>query len=267
MKKITLIAEIGENHLGKISLAKKMILQAKKSGADIVKFQSYNIQCLKKNDPEYDWFKKVSLSDSDHFILKSFCKKNSIKFLSAPFSLERAKFLCEKLKIKEIKVASAKMTNTKLLRYLNKKCSVVYLSTGCSSLKEIKKSLKILKDVKVKLLHCVSEYPLNLKNANLLAIQLMIEKFPNIEVGYSDHTIGNEAAFTAVALGATVIEKHFTLNKKLPGTDHVLSATQSELNEIRLTIDKIIKLLGIKKKMPSKKEKKIKKFIRNRFID
>ena len=267
MKKITLIAEIGENHLGKINLAKKMILQAKKSGADIIKFQSYNNMCLKKNDPEYKWFKKVSLSDNDHFILKKFCNKNRVKFMSAPFSLERAKFLCEKLKLKEIKVASAKMTNIRLLKYLNKNCKVVYLSTGLSNLQEIKNSLKYLKNVKVKLLHCVSEYPLDLRNANLLAIQLMKEKFPNVEIGYSDHTIGNEAAITAVALGATIIEKHFTLNKKLPGTDHILSATQSELAEIRMISNKIIKLLGIKKKRPTKKENKIKKFIRNRFID
>ena len=267
MKKITLIAEIGENHLGKIDLAKKMIAQAKKSGADIVKFQSYNNLCIKKNDPEYKWFNRVSLSDDDHYVLKDFCKKKKIRFMSAPFSVERAKFLCEKLKLNDIKVASAKMTNSKLLKYLNKNCKVVYLSTGCASLKEISNSLKLLRNVKVKLLHCVSEYPLNIDNANLLAIRLMKEKYKKLEIGYSDHSIGNEAVITAIALGATVIEKHFTLNKKFPGTDHVLSATPNELLEIKKKSINILKLLGKKKKLPSKKERKIKKFIRSRFFD
>ena len=267
MKKITLIAEIGENHLGKIELAKKMIVEAKNSGADIVKFQSYNKQCLKKKDPEYSWFNKVSLSDADHHILNNFCKRKKIRFMSSPFSVERAKFLCEELKLREIKVASAKMTNSKLLKYLNKNCKVVYLSTGCSNLREIHSSLNLLKNVEVKLLHCVSEYPLNINNANLLAIRLMKEKFKKFEIGYSDHSIGNEAVIAAITLGATVIEKHFTLNKKFTGTDHILSATPKELTEIRKQSQKILKLLGKKKKLPSRKEKKIKRFIRNRFLD
>ena len=108
-KKIILIAEIGENHLGKINYAKKMIRYAKYSRADYVKFQSYNEKCLTKNDPEYEWFKRVSLSDKDHYELKNYSRKQKIKFMSSPFSLERAEFLCERLKMKEIKVASAKI--------------------------------------------------------------------------------------------------------------------------------------------------------------
>ena len=264
-KKITLIAEIGENHIGKINYAEKMILQAKKAGADFVKFQSYNSACLKKKDPEYEWFKKVALSNSDHYRLKKFSIKKRIKFMSSPFSLERAKFLCEDLKLKSIKVASSKMTDLKLLNYLNSRCETIFLSTGASNISEIKKSLKVLSNVDTKILHCVSEYPLNYKNANLRAIELLKEKFPGHEIGYSDHTIGNLAVITAISLGATVIEKHFTLNKSFKGTDHILSATQKELEEIRNYSHNIFLLRGKKIKTATKKENKIKNFIRNRF--
>ena len=264
-KKITIIAEIGENHIGKISYAKKMIVQAKKAGADYVKFQSYNEQCLIKKDPEYEWFKKVSLSNNDHFSLKNFSKKYKIKFTSSPFSVERAKFLCENLKIKTIKIASCKMINTPLLKYLNKNCDKIFLSTGASTINEIKNSLKKLSNVEVKILHCVSEYPLKYQNANLRAIEVLKDKFPNNEIGYSDHAIGNLASLTAISLGATIIEKHFTLNKSHEGTDHILSATKDELKELRITGDNIFLLRGNREKKPSKTEKKIKNFIRNRF--
>jgi len=266
-KKITLIAEIGENHIGNIGYAKKMIVQAKKVGADYVKFQSYNEKCLKQNDPEYEWFKKVSLSNKDHFILKNFSKKNKIKFTSSPFSVERATFLCENLKLKTIKIASCKMTNIPLLKYLNKNCQTIFLSTGASNIMEIKDSLKKLSNVDVKILHCVSEYPLKYQNANLRAIELLKDKFPNNEIGYSDHAIGNLASLTAISLGATIIEKHFTLDKSHEGTDHILSATKNELKELRITGDNIFLLRGSREKNPSKIEKKIKYFIRNRFKD
>ena len=266
-KKVVLIAEIGENHIGKIYFSKKMILQAKSAGADFVKFQSYNLDCLKKKDPEYKWFKRVSLSNQDHIDLKKFSEKNRIKFFSSPFSLERAKFLCEKLKLKNIKIASGKMTDLNLLKYLNRNCKTIFLSTGASTIKEIKKSVKVLSNVDVKILHCVSEYPLSPKNANLRAIELLKEKFIGHEIGYSDHTIGNQACYTAMSLGATIIEKHFTLNKKLNGTDHILSATKKEFKELRDFSNNIQLLLGKKQKTPTKKEKKIKYFLRNRFKD
>lgn len=264
-KKVLLIAEIGENHIGKINYSKKMILQAKSAGADFVKFQSYNLNCLKKKDPEYEWFKKVSLTNKDHFNLKEFSEKNRIKFFSSPFSLERAKFLCEELKLKNIKIASCKMTDKNLLKYLNKNCKEIFLSTGASNIKEIKRSVQLLSNVDVKILHCVSEYPLNPKNANLRAIELLKEKFIGHEIGYSDHTIGNQACYAAMSLGATIIEKHFTLNKKMIGTDHVLSATKKEFKELREFSNNIHFLLGKKQKIPTKKENKIKFFLRNRF--
>jgi len=265
--KITLIAEIGENYLGKISLAKKLIENAKKSGANYAKFQSYNENCLKKNDPEYEWFKKVSLKDHEHFKLKNYCKKKKINFLSSPFSLERAEFLCEKLKLNEIKVASSKMTNKKLLKYLNTKTKKVFLSTGMSNIKEINQSLNYLDNTEVVIMHCVSEYPLKPKNSNLLAIRKLKKQFPAFAIGYSDHCIGNLAVEIAVSLGATVIEKHFTLNKNYKGTDHILSADFEDLKKLRKNIDLISLMLGDKIKEPSKNELKIRNFMRNRFKD
>ena len=241
--KITLIAEIGENYLGDIKLAKKLVSEAKKNGADYAKFQSYNEMCLKKSDPEYNWFKKVSLSDQNHINLKILQKKK-INFLSSPFSLERAEFLCEKLNLKTIKIASSKMYEKNLLKYLNEKCKKIYLSTGMSNINEIKKSLSYLTNPEVVIMHCVSEYPLAFKNANLLAIKVLKKKFPKYEIGYSDHTIGIIACQVAASLGATVIEKHFTLNKRFKGTDHILSADPKELNLLSKTFKNIMNLLG-----------------------
>ena len=265
-KKITLIAEIGENYLGHLALAKKLIYESKKSGADYAKFQSYNELCLKKNDPEYSWFKKVSLTDKNHITLKKHCRKKNIKFLSSPFSLERAEFLCEKLNMRTIKIASSKMHEKNMLKYLNRKCEKIFLSTGMSTIKEIKNSLKYLSNPKVVIMHCVSEYPLPEKNANLLAIEVLKKKFPNNEIGYSDHSIGILACLSAVALGATVIEKHFTLNKKFKGTDHILSADSLDLKQLSNGIKKISNLLGKELKKPSNKEMKIKYFMRKRFV-
>ncbi len=264
---ITLIAEIGENYLGKISLAKKLIENAKKSGADYAKFQSYNENCLKKTDPEYNWFKKVSLKDNEHFQLKKYCKKKRINFLSSPFSLERAEFLCEKLKLDEIKVASSKMTNRRLLKYLNKKTKKVFLSTGMSNIREINQSLRYLDNTEVVIMHCVSEYPLKPVNSNLLAIQKLKKEFPKFTIGYSDHSIGNLAVEVAVSLGATVIEKHFTMNKNFKGTDHILSADFKDLKKLRKNINIISLMLGKEIKKPSKKEIKIRNFMRGRFGD
>ena len=265
--KITLIAEIGENYLGKISLAKKLIENAKKSGANYAKFQSYNENCLKKTDPEYNWFKKVSLKNNEHVQLKSYCKKKKINFLSSPFSLERAEFLCERLKLDEIKVASSKMTNKKLLKYLDKKTKKVFLSTGMSNIREINQSLKYLNNTEVVIMHCVSEYPLKPRNSNLLAIPKLKKEFPKFTIGYSDHCIGNLAVEIAVSLGATVIEKHFTLDKSFKGTDHILSADFKDLKKLRKNIDLISLMLGSEIKRPSKKELKIRNFMRGRFKD
>jgi N,N'-diacetyllegionaminate synthase len=265
--KIDIIAEIGENHMGNMNLAKDMIKQAAMAGANIVKFQSYSKDTFQKSDPEYNWFQKVSLSDEDHFMLQKCAKDNNVEFMSAPFDMDRAVFLCETLGLSRLKVASGKMNDKNLLVYLNSHCKEVFLSTGMANLKEIKESLIYLKNIKVNILHCVSQYPLEYKNANLNAIKTLIKEFPNLNIGYSDHTDGIIAPIVAVVLGAVIIEKHFTLDKNFPeGTDHVLSATPKELKKIVDSIKEISELLGDGVKEPRQCEVEIIDFVRSRFV-
>lgn len=266
--KVIIIAEIGENHLGDIKLAKKLIKEAADAGVDYVKFQSYKPENFRRDDPEYKWFKKVYLSDEAHFILKEFAQRYKIKFLSSPFSLERAKFLCETLRLKEIKIASGIMLNFPILDYINERTDTVFLSTGMANIKEIKTALSHLNKVKkCYILHCVTQYPCKDEEADLLAIKTLQETFPEHEIGYSDHTIGYLAPLLAVSLGATVIEKHFTFDKNTKkGTDHILSVESAELKDMVDSIGKIKLLMGRENKKPSIGERKIKNFIRNRFI-
>lgn len=265
--KTTIIAEIGENHLGNIKLAKRMIKDATHAGVDIVKFQSYWGDDFKDDDPEKEWFAKVELTNDVHFELKEFAEQNGVEFLSAPFSMERAKFLCEELGLKKIKIASGMMMNFDLLDYLNSSnINAVFLSTGLATLHEIAEALKHLKNIPiVYVLHCVTQYPCRDEEANLRAI-LTLQKEFKLSVGYSDHTIGIDACVASVSLGASVIEKHFTFDKNYSeGTDHILSATPVEFKEMVEKIKRIEIMLGDGIKQPSKSEKDIIKFVRTRF--
>jgi N,N'-diacetyllegionaminate synthase len=262
-----IIAEIGENHLGDLHLAKQMIADAVKSGADIVKFQSYRGKDFKADDPEKEWFTKVELSNDAHFELREFSMRNGIEFLSSPFSLERAKFLCEELGLRKIKIASGMMLNIKMLDYLNStNIDTIFLSTGMSTLHEIEEVLKHINNIPdIYLLHCTTQYPSKDEDANLKAI-LTLQKEFNLPVGYSDHTLGIDACVSAVTLGASVIEKHFTFdNDCSEGTDHVLSATPAEFKDMVEKIKRIEILLGDGIKKPSESEKDIVQFVRTRF--
>lgn len=266
--KIITIAEIGENHLGDMSLAKNMVRQAAQAGADIVKFQSYSGRDFKDSDPEKEWFKKVELSNEEHFMLRDFCRAQGVEFLSSPFSLERAKFLCRDLGLSAIKIASGMMLKFPVLDHLNS-CGVktLYLSTGLADLNEIAAALKHLDKIpNIYLMHCVTQYPCKDNEANLSAIATLRKEFP-LPVGYSDHTAGIDACVTAAALGARVIEKHFTFDKSCSeGTDHVLSADAQDFREMVRRIYKVQELLGSGKKEPGPGEKQIIDFIRQRFI-
>ncbi len=262
-----IIAEIGENHIGEIKLAKRMIAQAAEAGADMVKFQSYHGKDFKDDDPEKDWFAKVELSNEAHFELKRFSEKNGVEFLSAPFSMERAKFLCEEIGLRKIKVASGMMMNYELLDYLNSSnINTIFLSTGLATLFEIAEVLKHLKRIPiVYVLHCVTQYPCKDEEANLRAI-LTLQKEFKFPVGYSDHTIGIDACVASVSLGASVIEKHFTFDKNCTeGTDHIISATAGEFKMMVKKIKRLEVLLGEGVKEPSSGEKLILRFARDRF--
>jgi len=265
----TIIAEIGENHLGKIELAKRMIQEAVIVGADIVKFQSYRGRDFRENDPEKKWFHKVELSNETHFELKRFAEANGVEFLSSPFSRERAQFLVEELGLKRIKIASGMMLNFSVLDYLNGANNVeeVIISTGMATIEEIKTALTHLGDIpKQTLLHCTTQYPCPDTETNLLAIQSLQEAFPHLDVGYSDHTLGMEACLAAASLGARVIEKHLTLNKQCAeGTDHLLSLEPVEFRSMVDAIRRIEVMRGMKAKEPTVGEKKIIEFVRSRF--
>jgi len=265
--KTIIIAEIGENHLGDVGRARRMIADAAEAGADMVKFQSYLASEIADTDPEKGWFAKVQLSDEAHYELKECAERHGVEFLSSPFSLSRAKLLCEGLGLKKIKMASSELLNFPLLDYVNEHAETVFLSTGMATIGEIKLALAHLNKAKTcYLLHCVTQYPAKPDEANLYAITTLRTAFPRHPVGYSDHTIGVDACIIAVALGASVVEKHFTFDKNYPeGTDHVLSATPEEFVGMVARIREVEIMLGDGTKQPSSGERQIKDFVRSRF--
>ncbi len=269
---VFIIAEIGVNHNGDLSLAKKMILEAKKAGVDAVKFQSfkadnlvskdakkadYQIKNTGKKESQHDMIKRLELSEEDHIYLKEICDKEKIEFLSSPFDIESANLLLS-LGINTVKVPSGEITNLPYLEEIGKLYENIIISTGMSDLYEIKEAINILnkhKKPNITVLHCNTEYPTPMEDVNLLAIKTM-EKELNLPIGYSDHTDGIEVSISAVALGATVIEKHFTLDKNMEGPDHKASLEPRELKQMVDAIRNIEKALGDGVKKPSKSEKK-----------
>lgn len=272
MKRPLIIAEAGVNHNGSFNLAKKLIFAAKNMGADIIKFQIFKAETLaltstpkadyQKNTKyknQYEMLKKLELKENDFIRLSKLCKKIKIEF-SASFFNESDLKIIPRLGLKRIKIPSGEITNYNLLRKIGSFNKKIILSTGMSNLNEIKAALDLLikfgsrrKDIT--LLHCNTEYPSPLEDINLRAINILRKTFKT-SVGYSDHTISIETPIAAVALGAQVIEKHFTLNKKLKGPDHESSLTPSEFKKMAVSIRNTEKLIGIEKKFISKSEKK-----------
>jgi len=264
--KALIIAEIGENHAGDWQLARHMIAEAARAGADVVKFQSYLGSEVTDNDPEKEWFTKVQLPDGMHFELKTYAEQCGVEFMTTPFSLGRARFLVEKVKLRKIKVASSEMLNFSILDYLNGRVDWVFLSTGLAALEEVKVAVAHLNDVPhVCLMQCTTQYPCPPEQANLSVIPTFKKTFPHLQIGYSDHTIGTLAATLARAVGAEVIEKHFTTDKSLPGTDHVLSADPAEMTQLVRDIRAAELLLGDAEKRPTSAEQRIKEMVRSRF--
>ena len=265
-KRTTIIAEIGENHSGDWGLARRMVQAAAQAGADAVKFQSYRADSVSEQDPEKEWFARVQLPDELHFELLKLAKQNEVEFLSSPFTVERARFLMERLGLRSVKIASSELLNRPLLEYVNSRVQTVYLSTGMATLEEIKEAVGWLDQApEVIVMHCVSQYPVRDEDANVKAIELLREVFPSHSIGYSDHTVGTLAAVIAVALGASVIEKHFTIDKSLPGTDHILSADPQELQEMVQRIRQVETLLGTARKQPTPRELELLDLVRGRF--
>lgn len=234
MKRPYIIAEIGFNHGGNIKLAERMIRAAAKAGADAVKFQSFKADDLYlPSNSVYAIIKPGELSVADHRQLKKLADSLKVDFLSTPFSVAWVDGL-DKMGVKGFKVASMDMANHHLLKAVAKKKKTVYLATGVGSLEEVKESVKVLKKHGARdiiLLHCISNYPTQPQDIHL-GFMADIAKATGLPVGFSDHSLGVAASLAAIALGATVIEKHFTTDKNLKGPDHKMSLDPVELKAL-----------------------------------
>jgi N,N'-diacetyllegionaminate synthase len=267
-----IIAEAGVNHNGSIKNAFKLIDIAKKAGADIVKFQTFKAEKVvsryaqkaeyqKKfsntNETQFEMLKKLELSYEQLNLISKYCIKKGIIFLSTPFDIESIDIL-ERLNMGMYKIPSGEITN---LPYLIKVASLgkpIILSTGMSSLDEIDIALNILKTngaADVYVLHCNTQYPTPFEDVNLLAMNTIKNRF-SVKVGYSDHTLGIEIPIAAVALGAQIIEKHFTLDKNMEGPDHKASLEPDELKKMIIAVRNIEKSIGNGIKKPSDSERK-----------
>ncbi|EAK2540699.1 N-acetylneuraminate synthase [Campylobacter upsaliensis] len=282
MKKVLIIAEAGVNHNGDINLAKKLIEQAAKAGADVVKFQTfkanscvsvsakkakYQLETTAKEESQLEMIQKLELSYESHFELMKHCKKHGIAFLSTPFDLESVEFL-RGLDLPYFKIPSGEITNLPYLKAVAKCKKKVLLSTGMANLGEIEAALTILRKNgtrNITLLHCNTEYPTPFEDVNLNALKTLKEAF-KLEVGYSDHTEGIVASLGAVALGAVVIEKHFTLDKTMEGPDHRASLEFEELKALCKGIRELEKALGSGIKKASKSEAKNKIIARKSLV-
>jgi len=253
-----ILAEIGINHEGDISLAKEMIDAAAVCGVDGVKFQSFRAEDLvdKKASPEYyKLFKRVELSRKDHEVLFAYCRGKKLNFLSTPFDNKMVDMLVG-LGVGAIKVASGDITHFPMLKHIGSKGVPAILSTGMSHLSEVDEARRVLYESGcpgMVLLHCVSRYPARPADLNLRSMVKLGEVFGEL-YGFSDHSIGYLAAIAAVAMGAKFIEKHFTIDKSLPGPDHKLSADPREMKALVDGVRYIEKALGHDTKQPTTEE-------------
>ncbi len=281
LKHVFVIAEAGVNHNGDLLKAYRLVDEAKKAGADAVKFQTsiplksiskyakmakYQIDNIGEETSMIEMAKKISLPFDSFRKLKKYCDEIGIIFLSTPFHLEAADFLNDL--VPYFKVPSGEITNYPLLENIAKKRKPIILSTGMCSLSEIEEAIEIFYNEGNKniiLLHCTSNYPCPFNEVNLKAMQTLAYAF-KLPIGYSDHTLGIEVPIAAVAMGAKIIEKHFTLDKKLPGPDHKASLEPNELKEMVKAIRNIEKALGDGIKKPNKSEIEIMKVARKSLI-
>ena len=264
-----IIAEIGSVHDGKLKLALKLIKKAAMCGADIIKFQMHisEHETLKNapnpkyftNESRYSYFKRTSFKLSEWKKIKKYCEKNNTEFLCSPFSTEAVDLL-EKINVKYYKVPSGELTNLPLLQRLMKTKKKIILSTGMSNFKEIDNAVKIFNKKKIILLQCTSIYPCPLNQVGINVISEFLKRY-KCEVGFSDHTLGFSASFAAASLGASVIEKHFTLSRSMYGSD---AKNSMEPNEFKLFSKVIKEIWNINKKNVDKND--IKKFRNMKII-
>ena len=272
VSKTLIIAEAGVNHNGSIESAKMLIDVADNAGADFVKFQtfiaenlvtknaakaSYQKKSTNSDESHFKMLKNLELDIDDHLELMHYCKKKKVKFLSTAFDYEGIDLLID-LDIPMIKIPSGEITNLPFLEYIGCKGLPTIMSTGMSTMNEVIEASQVIlnsgtKKEKLTILHCNTDYPTPAEDVNLNAM-LKIKKELGVNIGYSDHTLGIEIPIAAVAMGATVIEKHFTLDRALPGPDHSASLEPNELNAMIKSIRNVEKALGNGMKIPSQSE-------------
>lgn len=279
---IFIIAEAGVNHNGSIELAKQLINAAASAGADAVKFQTfiaeevvsinapkaeYQKETTDISESQYDMIKKLELSRKDHLELIDHAKNRKIIFLSTPFDEKSVDLLIE-LGVPLIKISSGEITNHPFLKYISRKDLPIILSTGMSTLNEVDEAVSAIKEAGCKdltLLHCTSNYPSRIEDCNLRAMKTIAEAF-NVPVGYSDHTPGIVVSVAAAAMGACVIEKHFTMDKNLPGPDHKASLEPNEFKEMVRNIRIIEKAFGSSMKSPVASELEVRDVVRRSIV-
>lgn len=283
MKKVFIIAEAGVNHNGSIELAKKLIDKGAEAGVDAVKFQSFKADKLvtinaekadyqkanmeNNTDNQYEMIKKLELDYGKHEELMDYATDKGVMFLSSAFDLDSIDLLVD-LDLSVFKIPSGEITNLPYLIKIAKTEKPIILSTGMASMGEIEAAIEVLKEngsTEITVLHCNTEYPTPMGDVNLTAMNTIKDAF-QVKVGYSDHTLGIEVPIAAVALGAEVIEKHFTLDKTMDGPDHKASLEPSELKEMVRSIRNIEMALGNGIKTPTASEKKNKPIARKSIV-
>jgi len=282
-----IIAEAGVNHNGDIGIAKELIDIAVDTGADAVKFQTFKAENLvtknaskadyqKRNtdsqESQYDMLKSLELSEIFHKELIACCKEKEIEFISTPFDNDSVELL-DGLGVGRFKIPSGEITNKPLIRNVSEKGKPIILSTGMSFIGEVEQAVRWVEGTwnklngkpKLTLLHCVSNYPTNVEDCNLMAMKTMETAF-GYPVGFSDHTLGIEVSAAAVALGATVIEKHFTVDKNMTGPDHKASLEPDELKAMIVSIRNVEKAIGDGYKTPKSCEENVRNIARKSLV-
>lgn len=283
MKHVLIIGEAGVNHNGSMEMAKQLIDAAAVAGVDYVKFQTFKAEKLvtkeakqaeyqqrnAKDDSQYAMLKKLELSEAQHEELIAYCKEKGVKFLSTAFDMESVEYL-HSLKLGLWKIPSGEITNYPYLKAIAQYGEPVILSTGMCEMEDVQNAVNVLckyglKKEQITVLHCNTEYPTSMQDVNLKAM-LAIKDEVEVKVGYSDHTQGIEVPIAAVALGAEVIEKHFTLDRMLPGPDHKASLEPNELKAMVDAIRNIEQALGDGQKHVSASEEKNKAIARKSIV-
>lgn len=279
-----IIAELGSNHNGDMALARKLIIEAKESGADCVKFQSWSKETIFSREKYEDNYfvaddyrertdytleeivEEYSISEEELLEMKKFSDEVGIDCTSTPFSKNEADFLVDKMESPFIKVASMDLSNTPFLKYLAEKGKPMIISTGLSELYEIDEAVQAIESAgnkEIIILHCVATYPPVDTDINLNNIKTLMATYPEYPIGFSDHTLGTAIPLAAVALGASVIEKHFTLDKNMEGWDHKISATKQEMKVIVDDSKRISNALGSFRIKATESDEKKKEFRRS----